>query len=300
MNKRLMGVLIFALVIAGAASLVLYRMLSARMDAARQNGGQVWVATHDLAIGTLVKDTDIRTAEWSGPPPQQSIAKPEDIIGRGVIAAVYTGEPILESRLAARGAGAGMAATIPVGMRATAIRVNEVVGVAGFVVPGMRVDVLILGTPPMQTAAAGTASKTLLQNIEVLSAGQQIQKDTEGKPISVAVVNLLVTPEQAEILSLASNDARIQLVLRNPLDTKESKTGGAQMARLWAGQGGIPVAKTDPAKPAVRRPALPKTPPPVVAAKVEKPEPPPPPLVVEVLHGGTRTQTKFQQEAKEK
>ena len=130
MNKRLMGVLIFALVIAGAASLVLYRMLSARMDAARQNGGQVWVATHDLAIGTLVKDTDIRTAEWSGPPPQQSIAKPEDIIGRGVIAAVYTGEPILESRLAARGAGAGMAATIPVGMRATAIRVNEVVGVA--------------------------------------------------------------------------------------------------------------------------------------------------------------------------
>jgi pilus assembly protein CpaB len=118
-------------------------------------------------------------------------------------------------------------------MRACAVRVNEVVGVAGFVVPGMRVDVLITGLPPGGDAREGAEVKTLLQNIQVLSAGVNFQKDVEGKPEQAQVVNLLVTPDQAEILSLAGNEMRIQLVLRNPMDTQISKPPGTSMSDLF-------------------------------------------------------------------
>jgi pilus assembly protein CpaB len=141
----------------------------------------------------------------------------------------------MDSRLAAVGSGGGLAATIRQGMRACAVKVDEVVGVAGFVTPGERVDVLISGMPPGTTnTTEGTKVKTLLQNIEVLSAGTDIQKDQEGKPQQVQVVNLLVLPDQAEVLSLASNQAKIQLVLRNPLDTQISKTKGTAMGNLFA------------------------------------------------------------------
>jgi pilus assembly protein CpaB len=177
-------------------------------------------------------------------------------------------------------------------MRAAALRVNEVVGVAGFVVPGQRVDVLIMGNPNTgRGAAGGTVSKTLLQNLEVLSAGQKIEKDAEGKPVLVQVVNLLVTPEQAEILNLASNETRIQLVLRNPLDTKEAKTKGAAYAQLFSGGAAPP-------PPAVRAASRPK-PPVVRLAKDEKISIP---FVVEVYHGGKggskKTETKFREEEK--
>ena len=160
------------------------------------------------------------------------------------MAGIYEGEPILESRLAVKGAGAGLAATIPPGMRAVAVRVNDVVGVAGFVVPGQRVDVLVLGTPPGGSAntGTGTITKTILQNIQVLSAGQNMQKDTEGKPATVQVVNLLVTPQQAETLSLVSNDMRIQLVLRNPLDNKEVASSGTAASSVFTGTAYKPVS----------------------------------------------------------
>src|SRR6202030_1199301 len=156
-------------------------------------------------------------------------SKLEDLKGRGVITPIYAKEPLIDSRLAPKGAGGGLASMIPAGMRAVAVRVNEVVGVAGFVVPGMRVDIWIAGNPPGAQSNAGMVARTLLQNIEVLSAGQNFQKDAEGKPVQVQVVNLLVTPEQAEILSLASNETRIQLVLRNPLDTQTAKTTGVAL-----------------------------------------------------------------------
>src|SRR5574341_1532016 len=133
-------------------------------------------------------------------------------------------------------------------MRAVAVRVNEVIGVAGFVVPGLRVDVLVLGQPPGGGGATGTITKTILQNIEVLSAGQNIEKDAQGKPVTVQVVNLLVTPEQAETLSLISNDMRIQLVLRNPLDTKEVQTPGTAAANVFTG------TRFKPLKPAGEEP----------------------------------------------
>ena len=130
------------------------------------------------------------------------------------------------------------------------------VGVAGFVTPGMRVDVLASGNPPgSNSATQGTMTKTILQNIEVLSAGTDIQKDAEGKPQQVQVVNLLVTPEQAETLSLATDQLKIQLVLRNPLDTKITQVPSTAMGNLFSNQGGAAAQAPQPA--AVRKPAQP-------------------------------------------
>jgi pilus assembly protein CpaB len=208
------------------------------------------------------------------------------MIGRGVIFPILANEPLVDSRLALRGAGAGLAALIPQGMRAVAIRVNEIVGVAGFVVPGMRVDVLISGNPP-GAAAQGGMTKTLLQNVEVLSAGQNFQKDAEGKPISVPVVNLLVTPEQAEMLSLASSQTSIQLVLRNPLDKEIAKTSGSAIAQLFH-PGTLPEPEAKPGPVARGRPV----------ARIRTAATPaalasPPPRTVEVIHGVNRVETRF-------
>lgn len=194
-------------------------------------------AATDIKLGSVLRDADLSTTTMVGALPKGVMIKREDVVGRGVISNLYQGEPILESRLAAVGSGGGLAATIPQGLRASAVKVDEVVGVAGFVTPGMRVDVLVSGNPPgTSNATEGTKVKTLLQNIQVLSAGTDIQKDAEGKPQQVQVVNLLVTPEEAETLSLASNQTRIQLVLRNPLDTEIAKPPGTDMASLFAGK----------------------------------------------------------------
>jgi pilus assembly protein CpaB len=181
----------------------------------------------------------------------------DQAVGRGVISEIFQGEPILESRLAGIGSGGGLAPTIPQGMRACAVRVDEVVGVAGFVIPGMRVDVLVSGTPPGANGNQGIETQTLLQNIQVLSAGTDIAKDNEGKPQQVQVVNLLVTPEQAETLSLASNSLKIQLVLRNPLDTQMAKVPPTAMSNIFTGNAPPPEPKHAPTS-APRKPA-PKT-----------------------------------------
>jgi pilus assembly protein CpaB len=143
---------------------------------------------------------------------------------------------------------------IPVGKRAVALKIDEVVGLAGFVVPGMRVDVLVSGGNT-DSGRNGVLSRTVLQNIEVLSAGQKIEKTADGKPQDAQVVNLLVTPDQAEVLSLASSEAKVQLVLRNPLDTKEEKTHGTSVAALFGlPEAPKPVVNTAPVR--VLRPAL--------------------------------------------
>jgi pilus assembly protein CpaB len=195
-------------------------------------------AAADIKIGTLLTPANLTTMELKGAPPKGAILKPSDAIGRGVLADIYQGEPIMDTRLAPVGSGGGLAATIPQGMRACAVKVDQVVGVAGFVTPGMHVDVLVVGVPPgQQDPNEGTITRTVLQNIAVLSAGTDIQKDAEGKPQQVQVVNLLVTPDDAQTLSLASN-LKIQLVLRNPLDTKVEKVDRAATGQLF----GAPVA----------------------------------------------------------
>ncbi len=236
MNRRLLGVFVFALAVAGLASFAVYRLLISQVrtsPGAPVVTGKLVVASHDLQVGALLHDADVTEISWAGAVPGRALRTRQDALGRGVITPIYSGEPILEKRLAAKGAGAGLASTIPVGMRAVALRVNEVVGLAGFVLPGMRVDVLITGNSPNATSQAAISCRTVLQNIEVLSAGQKLEKSVEGKPESVQVVNLLVAPDQAEILSLASDQTRVQLVLRNPLDTTEKPTAGISLASLF-------------------------------------------------------------------
>jgi pilus assembly protein CpaB len=291
MNQRFISVLVFAFVVAGCASLLLYRLTVNHMSTqAAPSTTKAIVAAKNLDLGAVIRDSDVKETAWPGPLPTSAVKKREDVVGRGVTTTIYEGEPLLESRLAPKGAGGGLAAMIPSGMRAVAVRVNDVVGVAGFVVPGMRVDILICGNPPgASSQMQGSLTRTLLQNIEVLSAGQDFKKDNEGKPVAVQVVNLLVTPEQAEMLSLASNQTSIQLVLRNPLDTQVAKTPGTAVVELFAGAKG---PKRPEPKPSVVR---------VVAKPV--PPPPPPPLarppvketfVMEVINGGKKSESTFQ------
>jgi len=281
MNRRVQLILVTAFVVASLSCYIVYRIVGNRVAASRGTTTRVVVAANDVRLGTVLKDTDLGTLELSGSVPRGAIIDKDkqQVIGRGVISDIYQGEPILESRLAAPGAGGGLAATIHQGMRACAVRVDDVVGVAGFVTPGMHVDVLISGVPPGDPTAGseGPKVKTLLQNIEVLSAGQDIERDTDGKAKQSQVVNLLVTPEQAEQLSLASNQTKIQLVLRNPLDTATVAPPGSAVASLFTGVKAAPPVYPRP-RPA---PSAPRAAP---APKV---------FLVQVFNGSKRNDEKF-------
>jgi pilus assembly protein CpaB len=201
-----------------------------------------------------------------------------------VISNVLLDEPILEGRLALKGSGLGLAPTIPVGMRAVTVRVNDVAGVAGFVLPGMKVDVLVTGHPPNSD---GTMTSTCLQNMLVLSAGQTMTPDSRGQTIQAPTVTLLVDPEQAETLTLANSEGRIQLVLRNSSDQAIEKTSGRFVTELYGAQ-----RKPVPTKPEVAPRPRPRPvevaqapPPPAVVI----PPPPPPPDQIVVIRGTTRT-----------
>ena len=283
MGNRLAMVLLLAIAVPAAACLLLYKVLVNR--APRHEATQtarLLVAAHDLPTGTLLKENDFREVDWKGAPPHHALTEARQVVNRGVASMMIEGEPLVEERLAPVGAGAGLAATIPVGMRAVAVRVNDVVGVSGFATPGMKVDVLILGVSPGANAMQGTQVRTLLQNIRVLSAGQEIQKTEEGKPLPVQVVNVLVTPTQAEILSLASNDARVQLVLRNPVDMDVAATPGTAMNEIF-GPRGAPSPEASAGRGGVRRAHVA-----IAAAPLLPPE-----IDVEVIHGTKREVERF-------
>jgi pilus assembly protein CpaB len=294
MNKRFIGVLLFAFVVASGASLLLYRLLINRPQNAKAAAApttQIVLASRDLELGAVLKEQDVVLADWPGAVPIGASRKVQDVVGRGVVTPIYAKEPVIESRMAAKGAGGGLAAMIPPGMRAAAVHVNEVVGVAGFVVPGMRVDVLISGTRPGEPNTLGTLTRTLLQNIEVLSAGQDFKKDNEGKPVVSQVVNLLVTPEQAEQLSLASIQTQIQLVLRNPLDREVAKTSGTAVGLLFGARQKLPQADSDAPPRRVAR-TEPRPAPPIF-----REAPPAPPkkeaFTMEIISGSKKAETKF-------
>jgi pilus assembly protein CpaB len=286
MNRRVLIIVSCALVLSVCASYLVYRAVGSRVTAGKAPPSvELVVAARDLAVGTLIQDADLKVAAWFGPPPAGAILKRDALRNRGVVSAIYEGELVTETRLAPIGSGGGLAATIPPGMRACAVKVNEVVGVAGFVVPGMRVDVLITGLPPGGNALDGPKVRTLLQNIQVLSAGVNFQKDREGKPEQAQVVNLLVTPAQAEILSLASNETHIQLVLRNPMDTQISGLPGMIMSDLFGG------ARAPAPVPFVG----PKSAPPAMPPAAPVPAAPAAPKLytIEVSNGSVHTQVTF-------
>src|SRR5437764_742133 len=292
MNKRFVGVLIFAFVVASVASLLLYRLLLNRPQSAKAAPAmtQIVLATRDIEVGTVLKEEDVKLSDWPGSVPTGASAKTQDVVGRGVITPIFAREPVIESRMAPKGAGGGLASMIPPGMRAVAVRVNEVVGVAGFVVPGMRVDVHISGNSPAIDSHLGVVTRTLLQNLEVLSAGQDFKKDAEGKPVIVQVVNMLVTPEQAEQLSLASSNTSIQLILRNPLDHNLSKTPGTAVAKLFDGG----KLQLDGARPKAAPAPAPRR---MVSSAPVMGDPPAPrrdqAFVMEIISGTKKAETRF-------
>ena len=206
-------------------SLVFYRMaLGSRSEPPQKN---LVVAAQPLSPGAAIAAgavTTVRVPENLFP--KGGYSRTEDVVGRPVISSIGPDEPVLDSRLAARGSGFGVAPMIPTGMRAASVRVNDVAGVAGFVLPGMRVDVLVTGKPP---GADDTFTATVLQNVTVLSAGQSVETDGKSQSMSVPVVTLLVDPLQAESLTLAASEGHIQLVLRNSND----RNVGAMASRQW-------------------------------------------------------------------
>jgi pilus assembly protein CpaB len=303
MKKRLLGVLAFALAVSAGAAFVLYQLISSKVEvsnAAAPKTVKVFTAGRDLELGALIQEKDVHAQDYLTPP-NGAIAKKEDIVGRGVVSPIHQDAPFFETSLAPKGAGAGFAATIPKGMRAFAVHVNEVVGVAGFAIAGMRVDILVSGAMPGNgeggNSSLGSITRTMLQNIEVLSAGQNFQKDAEGKPVLVQVVNLLVTPQQAEMLNLATEN-KIQLVLRNPGDRDIVVTPGASMAGLFSGSPitipkGMPPnggSGSGPARQPLRaEPEAFREKPKPVAPASEKPRN----IVIEVISGDKRSETTF-------
>ena len=218
------------------------------------------VAVRELPLGTtLTRDcVKLRNVPESLFP-KGGFSRVEDVLDRPVISAIQADEPVMESRTAPRGSGVGLAPLISPGMRAISVRVNDVVGVAGFILPGMRVDVLVTGRP---AGAADTFTRTVLQNISVLSAGQTTQTDGKSQTITTPVVTLLVNPNEAEALTLANNEGHIQLVLRNSVDQQISHTSGRQTHELFGSPAGdAPVQASVMPPPAVRttRPVARKT-----------------------------------------
>lgn len=197
----------------------------------------VVVAARDLSAGTIVTRSDVELADWPARRlPDGYASDVGAVVGRGVIAAVRRNEPLLDSRLADKEAGGGLPIVIPEGQRAVSVEVDEVVGVAGFVLPGTRVDVLATVTPNADRRM--TTTRTILQNILALAADQTYQQNPQGEPEVVTVVTLLVTPQEAEDLTLAATEGRIQLSLRNTLDPREETTTGRRLAELVGASGG--------------------------------------------------------------
>jgi len=233
MDRRFLTVLAMSIVLALVVSAVFYQMSmrGARPKPKQTQFRDLVMAAQPLPVGTTVRREELKVTKIPLDLfPRGGFSKVEEVIDRPVVSNVLLDEPVLEGRLAARGSGLGLAPIIPSGMRAVSVRVNDVVGVAGFVLPGMRVDVLVTGRPPNFN---GTITTTALQNIVVLSAGQVLQPESRGQAINTPVVTLLVTPEQAEILTLAGSDGRIQLVLRNGSDQASPKTPGRDTRELY-------------------------------------------------------------------
>jgi pilus assembly protein CpaB len=286
MDRRFLTVLGVSLVFALVVSSVFYQMTSRGSGPKKTETTEtkdVVVATRPLGIGVMVKPADVKLSKVPAEAfPKGAFQKVEEVLDRPVISNILLDEPLLEGRLAVKGSGMGLAPTIPVGMRAVTVRVNDVAGAAGFVLPGLRVDVLVTGHPP---AGESNMTTTVLQNVLVLSAGQAMQSDARGTPVSVSTVTLLVTPNDAETLTLAGGEGRIQLVLRNSSDEAIEKTPGRYVAELYGAAkrpAAAPVARVAPAvKPVVM------VAPPVVVPIA--PPPPPPPDQIVVIRGDKKT-----------
>lgn len=227
-RMRPVVMLMFALVSGGLAAALALRYIRARsstLSAQAPARGGIVVATRAMSPGSIIGPRDVAVVPWqAGAIPAGFITSPEQAVGRGLVTSLALNEPLLEGKLAAKGAGGGLPVMIDDGMRAMSVKVDEVIGVAGFVLPGTRVDVLV--TIPNSSDESKSISRVILQNVRTLAAGASVEQDAEGKPKTVTVITLLVSPEDAELLSLAANQGRLQLALRNTQDTTSIVTAG--------------------------------------------------------------------------
>ena len=207
---------------------------------------KIAVAGSDLDIGAEITKDSVRLIDWpSNAAPANGISDPNEVIGRGLVMPMIQNEPFLELKLAPKDAGAGLPPAIPPGLRAVSVKVNEVIGVAGYVLPGTHVDVVATVNPTQN--ATDVTSKVILTNVLVLAAGTKIEQgEKDKKPIAVSVVTMLVDPEQAERLTLASTEGKIQLALRNPLDKTTPQTPGIKTKALLGAQATTPRAIARP------------------------------------------------------
>lgn len=270
-------VLILAIGCGVAASLITYRILHERKVlspltlTAEKPARPVVVAAVPITYGTVLKAEHLKVVSWPAETPQGSFTEPDALIGRALIVEAVPDEPLLDSRLAPINSQGGLGSVIPHGKRAVSVRVNEMIGVAGFVLPRTRVDVLVSINPQGDKARA--ASKLILQNVEVLAAGQKTERDEDGKPQTVNVITLLVDPKEAEKLTLASYEGDLQLALRNNLDLESVLTPGAVLGNMVQGSPAQVAKAAAPSKPAKVEPAV---------------------QTVEVIRGSSRTVEKFQ------
>ncbi len=302
---------VFALLLSAGVTYLAYRLLITRLQPVDETT-QIVVAAEKLPMGTLLTEKQVKLASWpKATPLAGSFPDIAPLVGRAVLVETLPNEPILESRLAPKDAGAGLSVAIPEGMRALSIQVNSVIGVTGFVAPGSLVDLILTTVPPKEVkknikgVPGETGSKIVLENLKVLAVGQNVQRDVEGKPQSVQEVTLLVTPEQASKIALATGDGRIQLALRNPLDNKTVDPPLIFRSALYdgpddkAGQS----EKTPPAsdkKPSVPAVAQAKKAPAVkVTALPATPVLTPPPvrtMTVELIQGVKRASQNFEEQ----
>lgn len=251
MNRsRLLLIGLFALVVAAVASLAIAGFVRRAIAAAGPTiEAQVVVAAKDLNVGQQITDGDLRVVSMATTNlPQGAFHRLSEVMGRGVILPMQANELVLSTKVAGPDEGAGLPSMIARGMRAVSVKVNDVVSVAGFVVPGTHVDVIVTGNPGNGPEQENATTTTVLQNVPVLAAGKKLQRDSEGKPQDVPVITLLVSPSDAQLLTLASAEGRIQLSLRNPTDVDKKTTTPVRNRALY---GIVPPA---PRPKAVRTP----------------------------------------------
>jgi pilus assembly protein CpaB len=277
MNRqtRTLVVLVVAVLTASAASYAVYRAIaSIPARTVEIPTSFAVVAARSMSMGTLVTRESIKLVPWpSQTPLAGGFSDIESVVDRGLVAPVVENEPISESKLAPKNAGAGLPPSIPPGMRAMSVKVDEVVGVAGFVVPGTHVDVMVI-LPQKDDSVA----RVVATNIQVLTAGTRADQENarDGKPVPLTVITLLVSPDDAERIALAQVEGRLMLSLRNPMDTVATETRGVRTGGLL----GMADAPPVPPKPVARKPVAP-------VAVVE--EPAPRGYTVEAIRAAKRT-----------
>jgi pilus assembly protein CpaB len=249
MNRRLTSAFIIALLVSGVFTLWLSTKVSKKNGVAPPPAKSQYVAAAaNLQANQVIRAENLRMIDWpTSVPLNGTFSNPGSLIGRIVLYPLSEGEPILERQLSSPGSGIGITAKIPNGMRLIALRTDEVIGVAGFLLPGTHVDVLVT---LRSSSSPDPLTFTVLQDAEVLSAGQKTEPDPEGKATITTVVTLLVKPEDAERVVLASNQGTVHFVLRNGVDREEYKGPPALLAQLSG------IAPPAPVKVAPKPPEL--------------------------------------------